>query len=126
MNKKLPKIADSEWRIMRVLWERGPQTANDVVQALSGEVEWKPRTIKTLIGRLVKKGAVKVTDEGFRYRYRAAVDESACLRSETKTFLQRVYKGAMTPVLAAFLEDAELSTREIDELQEILEKKREG
>jgi BlaI family penicillinase repressor len=74
----------------------------------------------------VKKGAVKVTDEGFRYRYRAAVGESACIRSETKTFLRRVYKGAMTPVLATFLEDAELSPKEIDELQNILEKKREG
>ena len=126
MKKRIPKIADSEWRVMRVLWERGPQTANDVVQALSGEVEWKPRTIKTLISRLVKKGAVKVTDEGFRYRYEAAVEESASIRSETKIFLRRVYKGAMTPVLAAFLEDAELSPREIDELQEILDKKREG
>jgi BlaI family penicillinase repressor len=126
MKKKIPKIADSEWRVMRVLWERGPQTANDVVQALSGEVEWKPRTIKTLIGRLVKKGAVKVTDEGFRYRYRAAVKESDCIRSETRNFLRRVYKGAMTPVLATFLEDAELSPKEIDELQNILEKKREG
>ena len=126
MTKKLPRIAESEWRVMRVLWDRGPQTANDVVQALSGEVDWKPRTVKTLIGRLVKKGAIKVTDEGFRYRYRAAVAESTCVRSETKSFLRRVYKGATTPVLAAFLEDAELSSQEIDELQEILEKKREG
>lgn len=125
MKKKVPKIADSEWRIMRVLWEKGPQTANDVVQALSGEVEWNPRTVKTLISRLVKKGAIKVTDEGFRYRYRAAVDESACIRSETKNFLRRVTKGAMTPAIAAFLEDAELSAGEIDELQKILEKKRE-
>jgi BlaI family penicillinase repressor len=126
MKKKIPKIADSEWRVMRVLWEGGAQTANDVVRALSGEVPWKPRTIKTLIGRLVKKGAIKATDEGFRYRYRAAVDESECIRSETKTFLRRVYAGAKTPVLASFLEDAELSAAEIDELQEILEKKREG
>ena len=126
MTKKLPRIAESEWRVMRVLWDRGPQTANDVVQALSGEVDWKPRTVKTLIGRLVKKGAIKATDEGFRYRYRPAVAESTCVRSETKSFLRRVYKGATTPVLAAFLEDAELSSQEIDELQKILEKKREG
>ena len=61
MKKKLPRISDSEWRVMQVLWEQGPQTANNVVEALSGEVEWNPRTIKTLISRLVKKGAVKVT-----------------------------------------------------------------
>jgi BlaI family penicillinase repressor len=126
MKKELPKIADSEWRVMQVLWERGPQTANDVVNALSSGVKWKPRTIKTLISRLVKKGAIKVTDEGYRYRYSAAVDESACIRSETKTFVRRVYKGAMTPVLAAFLEDADLSAEEIDELQEILDQKKGG
>ncbi|MCX6578453.1 MAG: BlaI/MecI/CopY family transcriptional regulator [Candidatus Aminicenantes bacterium] len=126
MKKELPKIADSEWRVMQVLWERGPQTANDVVNALSSGVKWKPRTIKTLISRLVKKGAIKVTDEGYRYRYSAAVKESACIRSETKSFVRRVYKGAMTPALAAFLEDADLSVEEIDELQEILDQKKGG
>lgn len=124
MKKAIPKIAESEWRVMQVLWEHGPQTANDVVSALSGEVTWKPRTIKTLISRLVKKGAVKVTEEGYRYRYCAAVDESACVRSETRSFVRRVYQGAMKPALAAFLEDADLSPDEIDDLQKILHQKR--
>ncbi len=124
MARELPKIADSEWLVMQVLWEKGPQTANEIVDELSGEVKWKPRTIKTLISRLVKKGAVKVTEEGYRYRYSAAVDESECVRSETKSFVRRVYQGAMKPALAAFLEDADLSPEEIDELQKILHKKR--
>ena len=126
MNRGLPKIADSEWRVMQVLWQRGPQTANDVVSALSGEVNWKPRTVKTLISRLVKKGAVKVTEEGYRYRYSAAVAESECVHSETKSFVRRVYQGAAKPALAAFLEDADLSDREIDDLQKILDRKRKG
>lgn len=126
MKKILPRISDSEWRVMQVLWEHGSQTANDVVKALSGEVKWKPRTIKTLISRLVKKGAVKVSGEGYRYHYSAAIDESASIRSETKSFIGRVYQGTMTPALAAFLEDADLSAQEIDELQEILDKKKGG
>lgn len=126
MKKELPKIADSEWRVMQVLWEHGPQTANDVVKALSSEVKWKPRTIKTLISRLVKKCAIKVIEEGYRYRYSAAVDESECIRSETKSFVGRVYQGAMTPALAALLEDADLSSKDIDELQEILDQKKGG
>ena len=126
MKKAMPKIAESEWRVMQALWEHGPQTANEIVSALSGEVTWKPRTIKTLIGRLVKKGAVKVTEEGYRYRYRAAVDESACVRSETKSFIRRVYQGAMKPALAAFLEDADLSPEEINDLQQLLDQKRKG
>jgi BlaI family penicillinase repressor len=96
------------------------------VAALSGEVTWKPRTIKTLIGRLVKKGAVKVTEEGYRYRYSAAVNEPACVRSETKSFVRRVYQGAMKPALAAFLEDADLSPEEINDLQQLLNQKRKG
>lgn len=126
MKRELPRIADSEWRVMQVLWEHGPQTANEVVNALSGEVKWKPRTVKTLISRLVKKGAIKVTEEGYRYRYSAAVDESTCIGSETKSFVRRVYQGAMKPALAAFLEDADLSPKEIDDIQEILNQKRKG
>lgn len=126
MKRQLPRIADSEWRVMQVLWQHGPQTANDVVKALSGEVKWKPRTIKTLISRLVRKGAVKVTEEGYRYRYSAAVDESTCVHSETRSFVRRVYQGAMKPALAAFLEDADLSDKEIDDIQEILNQKRKG
>jgi BlaI family penicillinase repressor len=126
MKRELPRIADSEWRVMQVLWEHGPQTANEVVNALSGQVKWKSRTIKTLISRLVKKGAVKVTEEGYRYRYSAAVDESTCIRSETKSFVRRVYQGTMKPALAAFLEDADLSDQEIDALQKVLDQKRKG
>jgi BlaI family penicillinase repressor len=124
MGKSIPKIAESEWRVMQVLWENGSQTANDVVNALSGEVKWKPRTIKTLISRLVKKGAVKVAEEGYRYQYSAAVEETACVRSETKSFVRRVYQGAMKPALAAFIEDADLSDKEIDDIQKILNQKR--
>ena len=126
MTRQIPRIADSEWKVMQVLWEKGPQTANEVVDALSRQVKWNPRTIKTLISRLVKKGAVKVTEEGYRYRYSAAVDASACVRSETNSFVRRVYQGAMKPALAAFLEDADLSPQEIDDLQRILHQKRKG
>ena len=126
MRKAMPKIAESEWRVMQALWQNGPQTANEIVGVLSGQVTWKPRTIKTLIGRLVKKGAVKVTEEGYRYRYWPAVEESACVRSETSSFIRRVYQGAMKPALAAFLEDADLSAKEIDDLQKILHQKRKG
>jgi BlaI family penicillinase repressor len=126
MKKRLPRIAESEWRVMQVLWERGPQTANEVVGVLSGEVTWKSRTIKTLISRLVRKGAVKFREEGNKYRYFPAVTESECIRSETRSFVRRVYQGAMKPALAAFLENADLSPKEIDELQKILDQKRKG
>jgi len=126
MKKTLPRISESEWRVMQVLWENGAQTANDVVEQLSSKESWKPRTIKSLISRLVKKGAVKFKQEGKRYRYFAGVNESECIRSETQSFVGRVYQGAMKPALAAFLEHADLSPQEIKDLQEVLEHKRKG
>jgi len=121
--KKLPKISESEWLVMQTLWSRGPLTANEVVEKLAGRTKWKPKTVKTLINRLVKKGAVKFKKEGRKYRYYPAVSESKYVRTETRSFLRRVYGGAARPMLAAFLEDAELSAEDIAELKKILEQK---
>lgn len=121
--KKLPKISESEWLVMRVLWSKGPLTANEVVKELTGKTKWKPKTIKTLITRLMKKGAVKFEKEGRKYRYYPAVSQAECVRMERRSFVRRVYGGTTRPMLAAFLEDAKLSAEDISELRKILEQK---
>ncbi len=121
--KKLPKISESEWLVMRVLWSKGPLTANEVVKELTGKTKWKPKTIKTLITRLMKKGAVKFEKEGRKYRYYPAVSQAECVRMERHSFVRRVYGGTTKPMLAAFLEDAKLSAEDISELRKILEQK---
>ena len=68
-----PNISDAEWDVIKVIWDGGPQTAGQIVEALEGQKHWKPRTIKTLLSRLVKKGAVKAIVEDKRYLYRAAI-----------------------------------------------------
>ncbi|MFZ2149316.1 MAG: BlaI/MecI/CopY family transcriptional regulator [Sedimentisphaerales bacterium] len=121
--KKLPKISESEWLVMQVLWSKGPLTANEVVKQLTGKTKWKPKTIKTLITRLTKKGAVKFKKEGRMYRYYPAVSQAECVRMERRSFVRRVYGGTSRPMLASFLEDAELSAEDIAELKKILEQK---
>lgn len=121
--KKLPKISESEWLVMRVLWSKGFATANEVVDELAGKTRWNPRTVKTLITRLTKKGAVRFRKEGRMYRYYPTVGESECVRMERHSFVRRVYGGTMKPMLAAFIEDAELSSQDISELKRILEQK---
>jgi len=121
--KTLPKISESEWLVMRVLWLNGSLTANEVVKELAGKTKWKPKTIKTLITRLMKKGAVKFEKEGRKYRYYPAVSEAECVRMERRSFVRRVYGGTTRPMLAAFLEDAKLSAEDISELRKILEQK---
>ena len=64
MKKNLPKISDAEWSLMKILWNKSPLTANQLVELLSSTVKWNHRTIKTLLNRLVKKGALDFEVEG--------------------------------------------------------------
>ena len=120
-----PQISDAEWEVMKTVWEAGPLTAGEVVRRLEAGTRWKPRTIKTLLARLVRKGAVRVEAvEGSprTYLYRAAVSRDACARQETRSFLSRVFDGDLAPALLHFLHGASLSKDEIDQLKRILDR----
>jgi BlaI family penicillinase repressor len=118
-----PRISEAEWTVMKVLWYSSPLTANEVVDALSGKRAWKPKTVRTLLNRLVSKKALKFDKKGREYLYRPAVSESVCIKAETKSFLSRSGAGALKPVLAAFLEEEQLSEEDIAELKRLLEEK---
>ncbi|EEG77268.1 BlaI/MecI/CopY family transcriptional regulator [Dethiobacter alkaliphilus] len=122
----VPRISEAEWQVMKVLWEGSPRTAGEIVQALEDSTEWNPRTIKTLVSRLVKKKAIsyeKDEKDSRKYHYYPLVSEDECVRAESKSFLKRVYGGALNVMIANFLEEQELSQKEIEELKSILEKK---
>lgn len=121
--KKLPQIADSEWEVMKVLWKKAPRTAREIIDALEPVKEWKPKTVKTLLNRLVTKGALDYTQDGKNYIYSPAVARKDCVRNETRSFLDRVYDGSPTPMIAAFIQDEKLSPEEIRELRKILDRK---
>ena len=124
--KNPPRISDAEWVVMQVLWSDGSLTANEIVQKLEGKVQWSPRTIRTLVNRLLNKRAIHFDKEGREYRYSPAASEEQCTRHERLSFLGRVYQGATKPMIAAFLEDARLSKKDIAELKAILEERGKG
>jgi len=121
--EKMPHISDSEWQVMKVIWAKSPITTNEVVEALAPMTTWKPKTIMTLINRLVKKGALGFEKKSRAYHYRPLVEESECVKAESRSFLKRVHGGALKPMLASFFEEAELSKEEIDELKRLLDSK---
>jgi BlaI family penicillinase repressor len=121
--KRLPRISDAEWLVMQVLWSAPGLTADEVVEALQGKVTWNARTIRTLINRLLRKQALQYQKEGRRYRYFPAVSQEQCVRHERRSFVQRVYGGTVAPMLAAFIDDADLSPEDIRELKRILDRK---
>lgn len=117
---KVPGISDAEWMVMKVLWGKSPLTADDVVAALEDSTDWNPRTVKTLLNRLVRKKALGFEKQGRRYLYFPIAEEVACMRAEGRSFLERVYGGALMPMLASFLEEEVLSKEEIAELRRML------
>jgi len=121
--KKFPKISESEWVVMKTIWSENPITANRIVESLSGSTHWSPKTIKTLLNRLVKKGAVGFESKARVYDYFPLIEEAVFVKEESLSFLKRVFGGAMTPMLATLVESEDLSEDDINELKRILEKK---
>jgi BlaI family penicillinase repressor len=118
-----PKISDAEWQVMKVAWDRAPVTSNTVIEELSKTNDWDARTIKTMLNRLVKKGALTYSMKGRSYLYSPAVTREHCIREEGSRFLDRVFDGASTPLLAHFIENTDLDKKSIDELRELLNSK---
>ncbi len=107
---------------MQVFWDQGEMGLREVVEALEVQSDWRPRTIQTLIRRLVTKGALVVAGEnGREFRYAAAFSQSDCQHDESRSFLGRVFEGRLVPFLAGMVEKEAISRNEIDELRRLLD-----
>jgi BlaI family penicillinase repressor len=93
------KISESEWQVMNVVWENAPVAAGDVVGILSRKRGWHSRTIRTLLDRLVMKGALKPRLDGKRYLYEPLITIQECRRQESQSFLTRVFGGKPVAML---------------------------
>ena len=108
---------------MKVVWAKSPVTANQVVDALKGGTEWKPKTIQTLLSRLALKGALAFDRKGREYWFRPLIKADDFAHAASRSFLKRLFDGEVAPFLANFLEREKLTPEEIKELRRILEEK---
>lgn len=121
----IPRISETEWEVMKVLWTEAPLTANDVIARLAArDSSWHPKTARTLLNRLVKKRALGFRRDGRAYLYRPLVAEQDCVAAVTDSFLDRVFGGALEPMLAHFVERKKLSAAERRELERLLRRSR--
>jgi len=126
MAKPLPSISDAEWQVMEVIWAHAePITANEIVARLESSTAWKDKTIKTMLNRLVKKGALGYEAEGKRYLYKPKVARDECVRVQSRSFLSRVFGGATGAALVHFVEEHDLSQAEIEQLRRVLARRKE-
>lgn len=119
-SQPVPKISEAEWEVLQALWKRSPMTAQEIIDALSGH----PKTIKTYLSRLVRKGVIGFEKEGRRYSYFPKVEKKECEKSVSLDFLNRVFKGALVPLVSQFVEEDRLSEKEIEELKAILNERK--
>lgn len=108
---------------MQVLWDAAPLMASDVVERVAGKNRWSPRTVKTLLNRLVKKGALGFEAEGKRYHYFPKVTRQECVRQESRSFMRRVFGGQAQEMLAHFVSETPLTPDEIRRLRDLLDRR---
>ena len=114
-------ISEAESVVMECLWQRSPQSAEEVVAALARSQDWQEATIKTLLNRLLKKGAVQANKDGRRYLYAPVLQREEWLTRESKGLLDRLFGGRVAPLVAHFSEQRKLSKKDIAELRRLIE-----
>lgn len=114
-------ISEAESVVMEVVWQRHPLGADEIIAALAEQQAWQEATIKTLLNRLLKKGALAAEPEGRRYRYSPVLQREAWLRTQSAGLLDRLFGGRVAPLVAHFSQHRMLSKKDIAELKRLIE-----
>ena len=106
---------------MAALWKASPQSAEQIAAAVARQQDWSLATVKTLINRLLKKGAISAERDGRRYLYSPAIDRDEYVHAESRSLVDRLFGGRLAPLVSHFSERRALSKRDIAELKQLLE-----
>lgn len=106
---------------MEVIWETHPIATEDIVAALAGRQTWQEATIKTLLNRLLKKGALSAVREGRRYLYSPLLEREDWISSESESLLERLFAGRVAPLVAHFSKHRKLSKKDLADIKRLIE-----
>ena len=115
------RITDAEYAVMEVLWDRPRQTAAEVCEDVCEGRGWSLATVKTLLNRLLKKGAISAERDGRRFLYSPVLQREQWLRQESEGLVDRLFGGRVAPMVAHFTENGRLSKKDLAELRQLLE-----
>lgn len=116
----LPQISEAEFEVMKIVWKNAPVSTNDITDILTSQTKWSPKTVQTLIKRLVDKGALSYVKQGRLYVYTPLVAEKEYLSHQSHSFLKRFFDGNIASMFSAYLEDEKLTEQELAELRSLL------
>lgn len=118
--KKSVLISPAESQVMAVLWDGNPRAADDVVAALGDQQQWQEATVKTLLNRLLKKGAVRAEKDGRRFLYSPVLTREEWITGESTGMLDRLFGGRVAPLVAHFGRHRKLSKNDLAELKQLI------
>lgn len=121
MNEHLSRISDSELEVMKLVWNHQRVTANTLASEIPQELGWSEKTVKTLINRLLNKGVIGYEKEGKQYLYYPLIDKETYQKSESASFLNKLFDGSVQDLLVSFVKSRKLSAAELDEFKKLLE-----
>lgn len=113
-------ISEAESAVMQVLWNAHPLSAEDIVAALGDERQWQEATVKTLLNRLLNKGAIAAQKDGRRYLYSPLLQRDDYVHAQSKDLLDRLFGGRLAPLVAHFSAHEKLSRKDIAELKRLI------
>lgn len=115
-----PQISEAEFEVMKIVWKYAPISTNEITDRLLQITSWSPKTIQTLIKRLVTKGALTYEKQSRVFVYTPLVQENEYISQKSSSFLSRFYGGKLTAMVSAYIEDDKLSETEIEQLRSLL------
>ena len=115
------EISNAEFEVLNIIWKNNPVSAEDIVLSLNKEKQWHEKTVKTLLNRLVKKQALDFEKSSRKYLYYPLIAREDYTRKESQSFIQRVFAGRVSPLVAGFVKDNSLQKEDIDELKQLIE-----
>ena len=114
------KITDAEFEVLDALWEAAPAAASDIFSRLKRRKDWSAQTVKTLLARLVEKGAVDSAPDGRRYLYRPILSKDDYARDAATSIIDRLFGGRAAPLVANLADNGKLTRKDIADLDAIL------
>jgi len=113
-------VSPAEWEVMETIWKHGSRAARDVFASLQTEKTWDIKTVRTLLARLVEKGALEYDQIGNSYLYRAAYTREQLICGEVREVAKRSLDGSISGLFAAFLQEEQLTPEELEKMQKLL------
>ncbi len=114
-------ISEAEAQVMEVLWHRHPLSTEEIAAALQGRQDWQLATIKTLLNRLLNKGAVSADKDGRRFLYSPVLRREDWVAEQSNSLLDRLFDGSLAPLVAHFSSRRKLKASEIKALKKLIE-----